>query len=95
MGSEMCIRDRHSWLVVAMHQSERTPERVGFYYSANALGRLLGTLVSGACFQAATPDRSLVVCLLASCCAVLVATACTARVRSSLPRAPASDVPSP
>lgn len=74
----------HSWLIVAMHQSESTPERVGFYYSANALGRLLGTLVSGACFQAATPDRSLVVCLLASCGAVVIATACTARVRSAL-----------
>ena len=37
----------HSWLVVAMAGSAETAERIGFYYAANALGRLLGTLASG------------------------------------------------
>lgn len=37
----------HSWLVVALSGAETTAERVGFYYAANAAGRLAGVLLSG------------------------------------------------
>jgi MFS family permease len=37
----------HSYLVLAFAGSEKAAEDVGFYYSANAIGRFLGTLLSG------------------------------------------------
>ena len=42
----------HSYLILAYAGSERTAEDVGFYYAANATGRLLGILLSGLLFQA-------------------------------------------
>lgn len=41
----------HSYLILAYAGSEKAAEDVGFYYAANALGRLIGTLLSGALFQ--------------------------------------------
>ena len=41
----------HSYLVLAYAGSEKAAEDVGFYYAANALGRLLGILLSGALYQ--------------------------------------------
>lgn len=43
----------HSWIVVAIAGAEDAAERVGFYYAANAAGRLLGTLASGWAFAVA------------------------------------------
>lgn len=64
----------HSWLVVALHDDERTVERVGLYYSANAVGRLSGTLVSGGLYALAPSAAiGLTHCLLASVLAVLCA----------------------
>jgi hypothetical protein len=40
----------HSYLVLAYAGSEKAAEDVGFYYAANAAGRLLGTLASGALY---------------------------------------------
>ena len=37
----------HSYLILAYAGSEKAAEDVGFYYAANAGGRLLGTLLSG------------------------------------------------
>jgi hypothetical protein len=37
----------HSYLILAFAGSEKAAEDVGFYYAANASGRLLGTLLSG------------------------------------------------
>ncbi|WP_240722653.1 organoarsenical effux MFS transporter ArsJ [Poseidonocella sp. HB161398] len=42
----------HSYLILAFSQSERVTMDVGFYYMANAGGRLLGTLLSGLAYQA-------------------------------------------
>ncbi len=42
----------HSYLILAFSKSERVTLDVGFYYSANAAGRLLGTLLSGLSYQA-------------------------------------------
>ena len=41
----------HSYLVLAYAESERVSVTVGFYYMANAIGRLLGTLLSGLLYQ--------------------------------------------
>ncbi len=41
----------HSWLILAFSHDERVTMDVGFYYMANAAGRLLGTLLSGLTFQ--------------------------------------------
>ena len=43
----------HSYLVLAYAESERVSVTVGFYYMANAIGRLLGTLLSGLLYQQA------------------------------------------
>lgn len=41
----------HSYLVLALSKSERVTMDVGFYYMANAAGRLAGTLLSGLSYQ--------------------------------------------
>ncbi|TNF12714.1 MAG: MFS transporter [Rhodobacteraceae bacterium] len=41
----------HSYLILAFTRSERVTMDVGFYYMANAGGRLLGTLLSGLSYQ--------------------------------------------
>jgi predicted MFS family arabinose efflux permease len=43
----------HSYLVLAYSDGDRVALDVGFYYMANAGGRLVGTLLSGILFQAA------------------------------------------
>ncbi len=41
----------HSYLILAYAGSEKAAEDVGFYYAANALGRFIGTLLSGLLYQ--------------------------------------------
>ena len=41
----------HSYLILAYAGSEKAAEDVGFYYAANAGGRLMGTLLSGLLYQ--------------------------------------------
>ncbi len=41
----------HSYLILAFGSAERITRDVGFYYMANAAGRLVGTLLSGLSFQ--------------------------------------------
>jgi len=41
----------HSYLILAYTDSDKTAMGVGFYYMANALGRLSGTVLSGAVYQ--------------------------------------------
>jgi predicted MFS family arabinose efflux permease len=41
----------HSYLILEFAGAERVTMDVGFYYMANAVGRLLGTLLSGLLFQ--------------------------------------------
>ncbi|MGF1659445.1 MAG: organoarsenical effux MFS transporter ArsJ [Rubrimonas sp.] len=41
----------HSYLILAFTSAERVTMDVGFYYMANAAGRLAGTLLSGLSFQ--------------------------------------------
>ncbi len=41
----------HSYLILSFTKAERVTMDVGFYYMANAAGRLLGTLMSGLSYQ--------------------------------------------
>jgi len=52
----------HSYVIVAMAKEDGASMDVGFYYMANALGRLLGTVLSGALYQ----FTNLVTCLVLS-----------------------------
>src|SRR5258707_2239609 len=45
------ISSLHSYLILAYAGSKKAAEDVGFYYAANAGGRLLGILLSGALAQ--------------------------------------------
>ena len=58
----------HSYLVLAYAGSEKAAEDVGFYYAANATGRLMGVLLSGLLYQAG----GMTACLLGS--AIVLAT---------------------
>jgi MFS family permease len=57
----------HSYLIVAYADSEKIAMQVGFYYMANAAGRLAGTVLSGAVFQEAGLGASgLTACIVTS-----------------------------
>jgi hypothetical protein len=49
----------HSYLVLAYSDGDKVAMNVGFYYMANACGRLLGTLLSGVLYQRAGVTGSL------------------------------------
>ncbi|MEX2105297.1 MAG: organoarsenical effux MFS transporter ArsJ [Solirubrobacterales bacterium] len=59
----------HSYLILAYAESDRVAMNVGFYYMANAGGRLLGTVLSGLLYQ----WQGLEACLWASVAFVLAA----------------------
>jgi predicted MFS family arabinose efflux permease len=65
----------HSYLVLAYAGSEKAAEDVGFYYAANALGRFIGTLLSGLLYQAGGLGWALLGSgvLLIACWAVMLA----------------------
>ncbi len=46
------ISSLHSYLILAYAGSEKAAEDVGFYYAANAAGRLMGILLSGVLTEA-------------------------------------------
>ena len=58
----------HSYLILAYAGSEKAAEDVGFYYAANAAGRLIGILLSGALYQAG----GIVACLTGSAAMLLI-----------------------
>src|SRR6202035_1586507 len=69
----------HSYLVLAYTDEDSVALNVGFYYMANAAGRLLGTLLSGLVFSSLDlrdvcwdrpPSCSLLACYRSSCLAV-------------------------
>ncbi len=59
----------HSYLILAYSDGDKVAMNVGFYYMANAAGRLLGTLLSGITFQVA----GVIGCLWGSALFALVA----------------------
>jgi hypothetical protein len=66
----------HSYLILAYTDSDKVAMNVGFYYMANATGRLAGTVLSGLLYQLglqAGPSGGLAACLWASAAFVLAA----------------------
>lgn len=63
----------HSYLILAYAGSEKAAEDVGFYYAANAAGRLLGILLSGVLYQAG----GITACLAGSAVMLLLSWATT------------------
>lgn len=59
----------HSYLIVAWSDRDKVSMNVGFYYMANAGGRLLGTVLSGLIYQ----TQGLVGCLIWSTVFILAA----------------------
>ena len=59
----------HSYLIVSLADSDGVSLDVGFYYMANAIGRLLGTVLSGWIFL----EYGLVACLVISCIFLITA----------------------
>ena len=58
----------HSYLIVSYADAKHVSMDVGFYYMANASGRLLGTLLSGFLYQ----QYGLIECLIASTVLIIV-----------------------
>jgi MFS family permease len=67
----------HSYLILALTKNNNASVDVGFYYSANALGRFIGTLLSGLSFQ----FGGLFLCLLSSTIFLLIAYFFTGKLR--------------
>ena len=61
----------HSYLIVSYSRADGVSLDVGFYYMANAAGRLLGTILSGWVYQ----QWGLVACLMISTLLLLLSTA--------------------
>ena len=74
----------HSYLILAYADGDKVAMNVGFYYMANAGGRLGGTILSGLLYQ----WQGLQACLWVSAALVLAA----ALLSRSLPTAPRSPV---
>ena len=71
----------HSYLIVSYAKADGVSLDVGFYYMANAMGRLIGTLLSGALFQwAGLGVAGLMVCLIGSAVMVLAAAVLSKRL---------------
>ncbi len=81
----------HSFLILSYADDKKVAQSVGFYYMANACGRLAGTVLSGALYQwglAHSPQRGLAVCLWASAGFLVV----TALISLALPHRRAAAV---
>ncbi|MEI7770037.1 MAG: organoarsenical effux MFS transporter ArsJ [Chloroflexales bacterium] len=66
----------HSYLILAYTDGDKVALNVGFYYMANALGRLAGTVLSGLLYQLGLrygQNGGLIACLWASAALVLLA----------------------
>jgi MFS family permease len=66
----------HSFLIVAFSKRDSVSTDVGFYYMANAAGRLTGTLLSGLIYQ----QQGLVACLVVSSAMVVASALISARI---------------
>jgi len=68
----------HSYLIVAYAKEDGVSLDVGFYYMANALGRLVGTILSGWVYQ----SSGLIACLIVSAVFIII----TSFISIALPR---------
>ncbi len=75
----------HSYLILAYSDGDKVAMNVGFYYMANAGGRLAGTVLSGALYQ----WQGLQTCLWASAAFILAAGVLSRRLPAAKTRRPA------
>ncbi|MBL6653406.1 MAG: organoarsenical effux MFS transporter ArsJ [Reyranella sp.] len=73
----------HSYLILAYAGSEKAAEDVGFYYAANAAGRLVGILLSGALYQVG----GMTACLAGSAAMLMACWAITFLLPARMPSA--------
>ena len=66
----------HSYLIVSYSRADGVSLDVGFYYMANAAGRLLGTILSGWVYQ----QWGLIACLMISTLLLLLSTAAISKL---------------
>jgi hypothetical protein len=76
----------HSYLILALTRSDRVTMDVGFYYMANAAGRLLGTLLSGLSYQVG----GIALCLALAAAMLVLNCLGLARLRLLAPAQPAA-----
>lgn len=69
----------HSYLIVAFADGDKTSMAVGFYYMANAIGRFMGTLLSGLVYTFGGLDA----CLLVSSLLMVIAALSVGRLKDS------------
>ena len=74
----------HSYLILAYAGSEKAAEDVGFYYAANAAGRLMGILLSGLLYQLG----GITACLIGSAAMLVVGWLITFLLPASASAAP-------
>ncbi|MFT6557212.1 MAG: putative MFS family arabinose efflux permease [Sneathiella sp.] len=67
----------HSYLIVAFANEDGVSLDVGFYYMANAMGRLMGTVLSGWVYQ----EYGLVLCLVVSASFISMSALCLLPLR--------------
>ena len=75
----------HSYMILAYTDAESVSLNVGFYYMANAAGRLVGTLLSGALFVVGGMQTCLAASALLVVAAFVVSTRLPQPPRQSLP----------
>ena len=76
----------HSYLILAYAGSKKAAEDIGFYYAANAAGRLIGILLSGALYQVG----GMTACLLGSTAMLTACWLITFLLPSHAPAGPVS-----
>ena len=67
----------HSYLIVALSDHEKVSLNIGFYYMANAIGRFMGTLLSGLVYQ----FFGLLACLSISSLMILISVLLVGRIK--------------
>ena len=72
----------HSYLIVRYAGSDKVAATVGVYYASNAVGRFVGTLVSGALYEFSSHSRHIALgyCFVASAACSLASTLLTLRI---------------
>ncbi|CAM9245362.1 unnamed protein product [Scytosiphon promiscuus] len=70
----------HSYLIVSYSNKDKVAMDLGFYYMANAMGRLVGVLVGGFLYHYTSDDFGLSMCLIVACPFLVAAAAIAYRL---------------
>ncbi|CBJ30465.1 putative membrane transporter (ISS) [Ectocarpus siliculosus] len=70
----------HSYLIVSYSNKDKVAMDLGFYYMANAMGRLIGVLVGGFLYHYTSDDFGLSMCLVVACPFLVAASAIAYRL---------------